>query len=143
MAINWRDEGTTWAAACRRVGATGHLLFRGMPHEAASEDVAQALRLPGSRVATWQMRGDINGQLVCLDQMYVSAERSREDDFDVERPSGMVDLHIHIHLASPKEALTFRVSRGSALLDITRITYNHAGQPLQLLRRLLDPQRVH
>lgn len=36
-----------------------------------------------------------------------------------------------------------QVSRGSLLLDVTRITYDDTGQPLHLLRRLVNPQRVH
>ncbi|MGR6919394.1 hypothetical protein ACU635_34590 [[Actinomadura] parvosata] len=51
-----------------------------------------------------------------------------------QRPSGLGD---------PNEASAFRVSRGSPLLDITRIPYDRTGQPFQLLRRLANPQRVH
>ncbi|MBT2234724.1 GntR family transcriptional regulator [Nonomuraea sp. NEAU-A123] len=144
MAIERRDEPTAWAAACRRAGTTGHLTAHRTRDEAAAEEVAQGLHLdPDSPVVTWELHGDIDGQLVCLDQTYVSEERHEADAFDVERSSGVVELRTRIRSASPKEASKFRVSRGSPLLDITRITYGDTGQPLHLLRRLVNPQRVH
>ncbi|GAA1613064.1 hypothetical protein GCM10009733_006410 [Nonomuraea maheshkhaliensis] len=65
--------------------------------------------------------------------------------YDVDRASSAVDLHTKIRPATSysKEAAAFRVSLGSPLLDITRVTYNEAGQPLPLLRCLLSPQCVH
>ncbi|MEV0379836.1 GntR family transcriptional regulator [Nonomuraea sp. NPDC050643] len=144
MAIDQRDEPAAWAAACRRAGTTGHLTAHRTRDEAAAEDVAQGLHLdPGSPVVIWELHGDIGGQLVCLDQMHVSGERHKADAFEVERSSGVVELRTRIRLAGPEEAKKFRVSRGSPLLDLTRITYDHADQPLQLLRRLVNPQRVH
>ncbi|HUR07985.1 MAG TPA: GntR family transcriptional regulator [Nonomuraea sp.] len=144
MAIERRDEPTAWAAACRRAGTVGHLMAHRTRDETAAEDVAQRLHLdPGSPVVTWELHGDIGGQLVCLDQTYVSEERYEADAFDVERSSGVVELRTRIRPASPEEAKTLRVSRGSPLLDLTRITYDHTGQPLHLLRRIVNPQRVH
>ncbi|MFE3448146.1 UTRA domain-containing protein [Nonomuraea sp. NPDC059194] len=52
-------------------------------------------------------------------------------------------LRTRIRPAGPKEASKLKVSRGSPLLDITRITYDDTGQPLHLLSRLVNPQRVH
>ncbi|SEG85196.1 DNA-binding transcriptional regulator, GntR family [Nonomuraea solani] len=144
MAIDFRDEPTAWAAACRRAGTTGHLttvLSRATP---ATEEVAHNLRLPAkAKVIISEIRGEIEGQLVCLDQLYWSRERHDAGSYDVERSTGLVELQTRVRPAGPKEALTFRVSRGSPLLDLTRITCNQAGEPLQLLRRLANPQRVH
>ncbi|MFI7700805.1 GntR family transcriptional regulator [Nonomuraea sp. NPDC049480] len=144
MAIDFRDEPTAWAAACRRAGITGHLttlLSRATP---ATEEVAHILRLPAkAKAIISEIRGDIEGQLVCLDQLYWSMERHDARSYDVERSTAVVELQTRVRPASPKEALTFRIGRGSPLLDLTRITYNQAGQPLQLLRRLANPQRVH
>ncbi|MEU7893935.1 UTRA domain-containing protein [Nonomuraea sp. NPDC049152] len=44
---------------------------------------------------------------------------------------------------STNQASKLKVSRGSPLLEVTRITYDDTGQPLHLLRRLVNPQRVH
>jgi GntR family transcriptional regulator len=144
MAIDRRDEPSAWAAACRRTGSTGHLTPHPTREESATEEVAQGLRLePGSPVMTWEDHGDIGGQLVCLDRTYVPAALHDAAAFDVERSSGVVDLHTRIRLAGGEESSKLKVSRGSPLLDITRITYNNTGQPLHLLRRLINPQRVH
>lgn len=144
MAIERRDEVTAWAAACRSARTTGHLTPQAGRIATAAEEVSQALHLAnGSPVVTWEQHGDIDGQLVCLDQMYVSKERHDAATFDVERSSGLVELHTRVRSASPAEAARFRISRASPLLDVTRITYDHTGQPLQLLRRLANPQRVH
>ncbi|MFB4284823.1 GntR family transcriptional regulator [Nonomuraea sp. MTCD27] len=144
MAIERRDEPTAWAAACRRAGTTGHLTAHRPRDEAATQDVAQCLQLEAdSPVVTWELHGDIDGQLVCLDRSYVSKERHEADAYDVERSSGVVDLHTRIRPATSKEASVFRVSRGSPLLALTRIIYDHTGQPVHLLRRLINPQRVH
>ncbi|MFD0659798.1 GntR family transcriptional regulator [Thermocatellispora tengchongensis] len=144
MAIERRDEPTAWAAACRRAGSTGHLTQAPARSATATEEVARALQLPtGSPIVTWEEHGDIDGQLVCLGQTYVSKERHTASTFDVERSSGVVDLHTRIRLADPKEASKLRVSRSSSLLDLTRITYDDTGQPLHLLRRRINPQRVH
>ncbi|MEV1175615.1 GntR family transcriptional regulator [Nonomuraea sp. NPDC049784] len=144
MAIERRDEPTAWASACRRAGTTGHLTSQTGRIEAAPKEVAQGLRLDaGSPVVTWELQGDIDGQLVCLDQTYVSKERHDAGAFDVERSSGVVDLRTWIRPAGPVDASLLRVSRGSPLLEVTRITYDDTGQPLHLLRRLVNPQRVH
>ncbi|MEV0231211.1 hypothetical protein [Nonomuraea sp. NPDC050786] len=42
-----------------------------------------------------------------------------------------------------KEASKPKASRGSPLLEVTRLTYDDTGQPLHLLRRTVNPQRVH
>ncbi|TMR90364.1 GntR family transcriptional regulator [Nonomuraea basaltis] len=144
MAIERRDEPTTWAAACRRAGSPGHLTSHAPREETAPEEVAQGLRLePGSPLVTWELHGDIGGQLVCLDQTYVSKELHDAAAFDVERSSGVVDVRTRIRPASREESAKLKVSRGSPLLDITRITYDDTGQPLHLLHRTVNPQRVH
>ncbi|MEV0821979.1 GntR family transcriptional regulator [Nonomuraea rubra] len=144
MAIDFHDEPTAWAAACQRAGITGHLTTVNSRATPATEEVSHILRLPAkAKVIIGEIRGDIEGQLVCLDQLYWSMERHDAGSYDVERSTALVELQTRVRAASPKEALTFRVSRGSPLFDLTRITYNQAGQPLQLLRRLANPQRVH
>ncbi|MFG3438302.1 GntR family transcriptional regulator [Nonomuraea sp. NPDC047897] len=143
LAIERRDEPTAWAAACRRAGAAGRLTLHATREEAASEEVAQGLCLdPGSPVVTWELHGDVGGQLVCLDQTYVSKELHDAVAFDVERSSGVVDVHTRIRPARREEASKLKVSRGSPLLDVTRITYDD-GRPLHLLRRVANPQRIH
>ncbi|MEO3801482.1 UTRA domain-containing protein [Nonomuraea sp. B1E8] len=142
MAIDRRDEPAAWAAACRRTGSTGHLTSHATREESAPEEVAGGLPLePGTPVMTWEDHGDIGGQLVCLDRTYVPAEL-HDAAFDVERSSGVVDVRIRIRPAGQEESSKLKVSRGSPLLDITRITHNNTGQPFQLLRRLVNPQRV-
>ncbi|MGI5292625.1 GntR family transcriptional regulator [Nonomuraea polychroma] len=144
MAIERRDEPAAWAAACHRVGSTGHLTSHAPREEAATEEVAQGLRLePGSPVVTWELHGDIGGQLVCLDQTYVSKQLHDAAAFDIERSSGVVDVRTRIRPAGREETSKLKVSRGSPLLDITRVTYDDTGQPLHLLRRTINPQRVH
>ncbi|MFI6497205.1 GntR family transcriptional regulator [Nonomuraea typhae] len=144
LAIERRDEPTEWASACRRAGATGRLTPQPARAEAATEEVARDLHLaPNAAIITWDQHGDIDGQLVCLDRTYVSAELHEAGDFDIERSAARLTLRLQTSPASIEEASKLRVSHGSLLIDITRITHDSVGQPIQLLRRLLNPQRVH
>ncbi|MEV4837834.1 hypothetical protein AB0K05_25155 [Nonomuraea sp. NPDC049486] len=49
-----------------------------------------------------------------------------------------------LHRVADERRIRFQAdARPSPLLDITRITNNQAGQPFQLLCRVLNPRRVH
>ena len=145
MRAERRDEVYVWANACRRAGTRGLLTITGgARRDTATEDVARALQLqPGDPIVTWERRGDIGGHLVCLDHFSVSEDRHAANAYDVERSSGAVGLATRVRPAEPKEASRLKVSRGAPLLDVSRVTYDHTGQPLHLLRRVVNPQRVH
>ncbi|MEU1880813.1 GntR family transcriptional regulator [Streptosporangium sp. NPDC020072] len=144
MAIERRDEPTAWAAACRRAGTTGRLTPQTMRDDNnPAEQITQLLHLtPGVPIITWELHGDIGGLVVCLDQTFVSKALHEADAFDIERSNGVMDLRINVRPASPQEAAQFRISRNSSVLDLLRVTYNDTGQPLQLLKRTVNPQRV-
>ncbi|MEU7891666.1 GntR family transcriptional regulator [Nonomuraea sp. NPDC049152] len=144
MAIERRDEPTVWATACRRAGCAGRLTSHAPREESAPEEVAHGLHLePGAPVMTWELHGDIGGQLVCLDRTYVPKELHDAATFDVERSSGVVSLRTRLIPAGREEASKLKVSQGSPLVQVIRITYDDTGQPLHVLRRIANPQRVH
>ncbi|WP_433355676.1 GntR family transcriptional regulator [Microtetraspora malaysiensis] len=146
LAITRMDEVREWVLACRRAGTTGHLtpVSSGFRHDTATPDVAQALDLDeGTPVATWESHGTIAQQVVCIDHTYVSRERhdAGPDAFDVPRHAALVDLRTSVRTATADEARTMKISRGSPVLDVIRITRDDTG-PVQMLHRTLNPQRV-
>ncbi|WP_433426413.1 GntR family transcriptional regulator (plasmid) [Microtetraspora malaysiensis] len=146
MAITRMHEVQEWALACRRAGTTGHLtpVSGGFRHDTATTDVAQELGLDeGTPIATWESHGTIAQQVVCIDHTYVSRERKDAGPaaFDVPAHAALVDLRMSVRPATTDEARTMKISRGSPVLDVIRITRDDTG-PVQMQHRALNPQRV-
>ncbi len=146
LAITRMDEVREWTLACQRAGTTGYLLptpgsgYR----DTATPDVAQDLGLDeGTPVAAWESRGTIAKRVVCIDHTYVSQERREAGlaAYEVPRSAARLDLRTSVRAATPEEARTMKISRGSPVLDIVRITYDDTG-PAQVQYRTLNPQRV-
>ncbi|NRQ31251.1 GntR family transcriptional regulator [Nonomuraea sp. NN258] len=144
MAVERRNEPIVFMNACMSAGTTGHLIEQTPRTVRPPEAILESLRLdPDHPVLYIEGHGVVDGQVVCLDQWYLATEEPEAEAASADRSSDVLDIHTQLRQAELDEATRLRVSRGSPLLDITRITYDYTGQPLHLLRRLINPQRVH
>ncbi|SPL99987.1 unnamed protein product [[Actinomadura] parvosata subsp. kistnae] len=62
--------------------------------------------------------------------------------YDVERSRGVVNLHLASAPTASNKVPAFRTSRGSPA-KTPFIAYEHTVHPVQLLRRLANPQQIH
>ncbi|SDI20385.1 DNA-binding transcriptional regulator, GntR family [Sinosporangium album] len=144
MAVERRNEPIVFMNACMSAGTTGRLIEQAPQTVLPPGEILESLRLgPDHPVLYFEGHGVVDDQIVCLDQWYLATEEPEAKASSADPSSDVLDIHTQIHLADPKEASQLRVSRGSPLLDITRIAYDDTGQPLHLLRRLINPQRIH
>ncbi|GAA4600103.1 GntR family transcriptional regulator [Planotetraspora phitsanulokensis] len=146
------EDHAHWADACRRAGLDGQLDDKTTRFEFADHYIAQALHLDDRATVMQVLRlGTVDDQAACIDRVSYPADlvpgRPSRDAVRnilsrVDPATAYVDLRIFWRQAEGPESTTLKVSGGVGVIDITRVIYDSTGQPVELLHRVANAQRV-
>ncbi|MFI6886729.1 GntR family transcriptional regulator [Streptosporangium canum] len=126
----------SWEVVCRRANVAGRMVM-GVREEPAAPDVAQTLRIPSDAPVLKRARvGMVASWPVCMKEMYYPLDLAESP------PVTVVRQLTSARPATDEEAAQLKLSRGSWVLTVERVSRDEAGRLVELLRFVANPLRV-